>query len=86
MSEVEKQNDYYNGVLESARMTETVSMAEVHDAFWFLLINTMDLEIKDDEGRDICPMSGFCETCDNCFLDRYMESFPRQCDECGVDL
>jgi hypothetical protein len=63
-----------------------VSMAEVHDAFWYLLNTFLDLEIKTDDGHDLCPMSGFCANCDNCFLDRYMDTFPRTCVECGKKI
>lgn len=61
---------------ECEKMSD-VSNAEVHDAFWFLILKVMDMEITDDQGRDICPMSGFCENCESCFLDRYMETYPQ---------
>lgn len=49
---------------------EIVGNAELKDAFMFLLNKVMDMELKTEEGNDICPMFGYCLCGDDCFLDR----------------
>lgn len=52
---------------------DDVSYEELKRGFGFLVIKLMDMELKTDDGHEICPMFGFCEDCDDCFLDRVME-------------
>jgi hypothetical protein len=46
---------------------------ELKRGFGFLVIKLMDMELKTGDGHEICPMFGFCEDCEDCFLDRVME-------------
>ena len=59
-------------------MTEdVVSYDELQAAYGFLLIKVMDMELKTDDGHEICPMFGFCEPCAekcDCFLERIIET------------
>jgi hypothetical protein len=45
---------------------------ELEAAFDFLVSKIMNMDIKTEEGHDICPMFGFCDDCDDCLLDRRM--------------
>lgn len=67
-------------------MRKLVSQLEVQQAFGFLLLKVMDMELKTDDGHEICPMFGFCPDCEECFLDRYMKTFPPICSECGETI
>jgi hypothetical protein len=67
-------------------MRKLVSQLELQRAFGFLLMKVMDMELKTDDGHEICPMFGFCPDCEECFLDRYMETFPPICSECGEPI
>jgi hypothetical protein len=50
-----------------------VTNNELKAAFAFLVVKVIDLDLKTDDGHDICPMHGFCETEDDCILDRMMD-------------
>jgi hypothetical protein len=45
---------------------------ELDEAFDFLVSKVINLDLKTEEGHDICPMFGFCNDCDDCLLDRRM--------------
>lgn len=49
---------------------ENVSREELERAFAFLVVKVMDMDFKDGNGRDICPMDGFCKDEKDCFLDK----------------
>jgi hypothetical protein len=53
-------------------MMEDISVDELRSAFAFLLVKVMDMELKTDDGHEICPMFGFsgCGDCEDCFLER----------------
>jgi hypothetical protein len=51
----------------------SVSRKELEAAFAFLIVKVIDLNLKTEDGHDICPMHGFCPTEDDCILDRIME-------------
>jgi len=53
-----------------------VSNDEIHAALGFLIIKVMDLDLKTEDGKEICPLFGFCDDCDQCFLDRFMTQYP----------
>lgn len=55
-------------------MKEEVTYDELKQGFGFLVMKLIDMDLKTDDGHDICPMFGFCEECGDCFLDRVMEA------------
>lgn len=49
-----------------------VKRSELENAYGFLLNKVMNMELKTDDGHEICPMFGFCGDCEDCFLDRFL--------------
>lgn len=50
---------------------------ELEAAFAFLIAKVINMDLKTEDGEDICPMFGFCDNCDDCFLYRYMNEKAR---------
>jgi len=49
-----------------------VKRDELENAYSFLLNKVMDMDIKTEDGHEICPMFGFCDNCEACFIDRFL--------------
>jgi hypothetical protein len=49
-----------------------VKRSELENAYGFLLNKVMDMELKTEDGHEICPMFGFCDGCKECFIDRFL--------------
>lgn len=49
-----------------------VKRDELEDAYSFLLNKVMEMELKTEDGHELCPMFGFCENCESCFINRFL--------------
>jgi len=45
---------------------------ELEAAFDFLVVKVINMDLKTEDGQNICPLLGFCDDCDDCLLDRRM--------------